>query len=296
MRNSLLWVYEGQTEYWGEVLTSRAGLWSRAEALDSLAATAAYYDHMTGRSWRTLADTVNDEIINPRRPMSWESWQRFEDYYSEALLVWLDVDTLIRARSHGARALDDFARRFYAVNDGSYVPLTYRFGDVVAALNAVEPYDWAGFLNTRLYGHATGAPLDGIARGGYRLSYDETPNLYVASHDAEHKAVDLSYSLGIVCDHEGVLKTVWWDSPAFKAGLTAGMQLIAIDGASFDSDLLRDAVRLGRSTQAPLELLVRNNGRYRTVAVDYHGGLRYPHLVRNEQVPALLDAILAPRG
>ena len=296
MRNSLLWVYEGQTEYWGEVLTSRANLWTRAEALDSLAATAAFYDHMAGREWRTLADTTNDEIINPRRPMSWETWQRFEDYYSEAQLIWLDVDTLIRERSGNARSLDDFARRFYSINDGSYVPVTYRFADVVAALNAVEPYDWAAFLNQRVYSHTRGAPLDGIARGGYRLSYDDTPNLYTTSHETEHKSTDLLYSLGLSAEHDGTLREVVWEGPAFKAGLTAGTQLVAIDGATFEPELLKDAVRLAKGTSTPIRLLVKTNNRFRTVEIDYHNGLRYPHLVRDPQHPALLDAILAPKG
>ena len=296
MRNSLLWVYEGQTEYWGDVLTARAGLRTPTEALETLAATAAYYDYMAGREWRTLADTTNDEIINPRRPMSWESWQRFEDYYDESELVWLDVDTLIRERSHNARSLDDFARRFFSINDGSYVPVTYRFDDVVATLNAVEPYDWATFLNHRLYSHERGAPLDGIVRGGYVLSYDDTPNVYTASREAEHKTVELRYSLGLTAEHDGTIREVLWDSPAFKAGLTSGIQITAIDGAAFDADLLKTVVRLAKDGKEPLHLLVKQNSRYRNVDIDYHGGLRYPHLKRDDKRPALLDSILAPRS
>ena len=296
MRNSLLWVYEGQTQYWGEVLTARAGLWTRAEALDTLADTAAYYDHFPGRSWRTLSDTTNDEIINPRRPMSWPNWQRFEDYYSEGQLVWLDADTLIRERSHGARSLDDFARRFFGIDDGSYVPVTYRFEDVVAALNAVEPYDWAAFLSTRLTGHGPGAPLDGIARGGYRLAYDDTANAYVSARETENKHTNLLYSLGLAVDHEGKITELLWDSPAFAAGLTSGITLIAVNGATFDGEALKAAVRAAATGKEPIRLLVRQNKRLREVAIDYHGGLRYPHLVRDETKPALLDAILAPRS
>src|SRR6202046_1100815 len=150
MQDSLLWVYEGQTQYWGQVLAARSGLRTRKEALDQLAITAAHYEIQKGRQWRTLQDTTNDEIINPRRPQSWLDWQRFEDYYDEGALIWLDADTWIRERSKGARSLDDFARAFFGIDDGSFAVVTYTFDDVVKALNAVEPNDWSSFLRQRL--------------------------------------------------------------------------------------------------------------------------------------------------
>ena len=295
MRNSLLWVYEGQTEYWGDVLTARSGLLTRADALDSLAAVAAYYDHVAGRSWRSLGDTVNDEIINPRRPMSWSSWQRFEDYYDEGELIWLDVDTLIRERSHNARSLDDFARRFFGINNGSFVPVTYRLEDVVAALNAIEPYDWRTYLATKVHEHAKSAPLDGIRRGGYQLVYDDTPNAYLASRESDGKSTELLYSLGLSVDHDGRISEVLWDSVAFRAGLTAGITVVAVDGANFDGDVLKNAVRAAKGTTTPIRLLVKQNKRYRDVELNYHDGLKVPHLVRDESRPALLDDILTPR-
>ena len=164
MRDSLLWVYEGQTQYWGFVLAARSGLLTRQQALDAIAGTAALYDHREGREWRTLEDTTNDPIAAERRPLPWRSFERSEDYYSEGQLVWLDADTLIRERSGGKRSLDDFARTFFGVHDGSYVPLTYTFDDVVTALNAVEPYDWATFLRERLNGHGPYAPPGRDAR------------------------------------------------------------------------------------------------------------------------------------
>jgi predicted metalloprotease with PDZ domain len=169
MRGSMLWVYEGLTQYYGHVLAARSGLWSRAQALEALALTVATYQFRVGREWRSVVDTTNDPILSARRPAPWRSWQRNEDYYSEGLLVWLDADTLIRERSRGRRSLDDFARAFFGIEDGSWMPATYTFDDVVAALNAVEPFDWAGFLRARLYEAGTEPPLDGVARGGYRL-------------------------------------------------------------------------------------------------------------------------------
>jgi predicted metalloprotease with PDZ domain len=225
MRNSLLWVYEGQTEYWGNVLAGRAGLRTRQQSLDQFAELAAFYDNQAGRRWRALGDTGNDEIINPRRPQSWTDWQRFEDYYDEGLLLWLEVDTLIRERSQGKRSLDDFARAFFGINDGSMTVVTYTFDDIVKALNTVEPYDWAGFLGPRVNGTNRPSPLGGLAQGGYRLVYTDTASDYFTTTDTQHKRTSLEYSIGVVIDEgdkAGELQSVQWDSAAFKAGLTEG--------------------------------------------------------------------------
>jgi predicted metalloprotease with PDZ domain len=298
MQDSLLWVYEGQTEYWGSVLTARAGLWSKAQALDVWAANAAWHSSIAGRAWRPLQDTTNDEIINPRRPLSWESWQRFEDYYDEGALIWLDADTLIRECSAGKRSLDDFASHFFGVNDGSFVPLTYTFEDLVKALNAVEPYDWAGFLRQRLDGVARPAPLDGLARGGYHLIYTDKQNEYEKGREIERKVTTLRYSIGVDLDEEsgaeGTIINVMWGSPAFEAAITEGMQIIAINGEAYSADLLRRTVTAAATRPGPIELILKLKDRYRVAHVDYHGGLRYPHLERDGSAP-LLDAILAPR-
>lgn len=296
MRNSLLWVYEGGTEYWGQVLTARAGLWTKQQTLDSLAMMIAALEHAKGRSWRALQDTTADEIINPRRPLSWQSWQRFEDYYQEGALIWLDADTLIRERSQRRRSLDDFARAFFGIENGSYTPVVYTFDDVVRTLNGVEPYDGATFLRARLDERAAGAPLDGLRRGGYKLVFTETPSEYWTSVETTRtKTTNFTYSLGLVVDKEGVLTSVAWDGPAFKAGLTAGTRLVAVNGIACDPEKLREAVMLAKGQTTPIELLVRNDDRFRTVRVDYHDGLRYPHLERDPSQPARLDDILAPR-
>lgn len=302
MQNSLLWVYEGQTQYWGMVLTTRAGLWTPAQALEQWAELAAYSSTEPGRSWRALADTTNDEILNPRRPQSWRDWQRFEDYYDESALIWLDADTLIRERSGGKRSLDDFAARFFSVNDGSMIPLTYTFDDIVKALNAVEPYDWAVFLRKRVSAVAPAAPLEGLARAGYRLIWNEQPNEQEKSREHEHKETLLLYSAGLAIDEKedssGTLLGVGWDSPAFKAGLTEGMRIIAVNGDAYSADTLKQAINFAARDPAPIELIVRNGDRYAVKRLDYHAGLRYPHLTRDSSaVPAhsLLDAILEPR-
>ncbi len=221
MHDSLLWVYEGQTQYWGQVLTARSGLWTQQQALDQLALTAAYYDVQAGRRWRALQDTTNDEIINPRRPLSWRNWQRFEDYYEESQLIWLDADTLIRERSQGKRSLDDFARTFFGIDDGSFTTVAYTFDDVVKALNSVEPYDWAAFLRARLDSTATPAPLDGLRRGGYKLVFSDTPSELLKEHEDHSKRVNLLFSIGAeIDDKDGTVLEVLWDSAAFKAKMT----------------------------------------------------------------------------
>jgi predicted metalloprotease with PDZ domain len=296
MQNSLLWVYEGQTQYWGHVLTARSGLWTQQQALDELALVAAYYDVETGRRWRALQDTTNDEIINPRRPMSWRDWQRFEDYYSESQLIWLDADTLIRERSQGKRSLDDFARGFFGMDDGSFNTVTYTFQDVVKALNAVEPFDWSAFLRARLDGVGKPAPLDGLRRGGYKLVYTDTPSELVRLSDEHRKRVSLLFSIGIdIDDKDGTVLEVLWDSAAFKAGLTESSVILAINGTAYDVDVLKDAIRAAKDTKQPMEFIVKSGDRFRVVNVDYHEGLRYPHLERDASVPARLDDILAAR-
>lgn len=295
MRNSLLWVYEGGTSYWGEVLTARSGLWTKQEALDELANNVAYMQAQAGRSWRPLQDTTNDEIINPRRPMSWPSYQRFEDYYIEGGLIWLDADTLIREKSGGKKSLDDFARGFFGVDDGSYVPHAYAFDDVVKALNSVMQHDWAGFLRSRLDGVGK-VPLDGINRSGYKLVFTADPGDYWKSvENFRMKGVNHAYSLGVMLDRDGFVTFVQWDSPAAKAGVTIGMKLLAVDGLAYDPGRLAKALDRGAKTKAPLELILTLGEVFKTARIDYHGGLRYPHLVRDGSKPALLDDILAAK-
>jgi predicted metalloprotease with PDZ domain len=297
MRDSLLWVYEGQTQYWGFVLAARSGLWTREQALEAIAFQAATYDNRSGRAWRDLEDTTADPITSMRRSQPWTSWQRGEDYYNEGLLIWLDADTLIRERSGGRRSLDDFARAFFGVRNGSWVTDTYGFEDVVAALNAVEPYDWAAFLKARLTTHGPGAPLDGVGRGGYRLAYAETPTNFFKSNERRRRIVDLTYSLGVVVNRDsGALTSVQWDGPAFRAGLTEGAQIVAVNGVAYDQDELKGAIKAAAKPGAgPISLIVKRGDRYSVLAIDYHGGLRYPRLERTGVGPARLDEILEPK-
>lgn len=295
MRNSLLWVYEGLTNYLGAVLAARSGLWSEDFTRQSWAALAASMDaNRPGRAWRDLEDTTEQPIITPRRPLSWQSWQRTEDYYTEGELIWLDVDTKIRELSGEKRSLDDFARAFFAGASGAG-PVTYTFNDVVRALKAVAPFDWERFINERLYSHGPGAPLEGLTRGGWKLVYTEVPSDYLRSMEDQRKALDFTYSLGFcVSLLTGQLTEVRWGGPAYQAGLTMGTTLIAVEGREYRPERLRAAIIAAKLSRQPVELLVKNLDRYRTVRLAYFDGLKYPQLQRVEKTEDRLAAILKP--
>ena len=290
MDNELLWVYEGQTQYWGNVLAARSGLVSLAGARDAVAAMAARYDSVAGRAWRPVQDTVYDPILNARRPLGWPNWQRSEDYYVEGMLIWLDVDTRIREMSGEKRSLDDFARAFYGVNNGSHLPAFYTFDDVVATLNKIQPYDWASFLRTKLDGHGPGAPLDGLARAGWKLVYTDTPTDYIKGYDERMKALDLSYSLGFTVAQDGAIRNVVWDGVGFRAGLAANTTVVAVGDRVYKPELLKTAIKEAKDGK-PIRLLVKKGNVLRTVSLDYRGGLRYPRLERIPDTKDRLDTI-----
>ncbi|WP_293907349.1 peptidase M61 [Phenylobacterium sp.] len=295
MRDSLLWVYEGQDQYWGYVLGARSGLNTKEQTLDALAMTAAQYSTgRPGRQWRSVEDTTNDPIVAGRRPIPWTSWQRSEDYYSEGQLVWLDVDTLIREKSGGKKSLDDFARAFFGVKDGSYTELPYTFDDVVKGLNDVLPYDWSGFLTTHMRDVAPAFPLEGLGRGGYQLVYTEKPTEFWKNNEAGRKTVDLTYSIGLGLGREAMITSVLWDGPAFKAGLSVGSKILAVNGIAYDTDKLKETITAAKASRDPITLIVKDGDHFRVVALDYHDGLRYPRLQRLPGKPDLLGKIYEP--
>lgn len=297
MGPSLLWVYEGMTEYLGAVLASRSGLWSPELTRDILARYAANYDlGRAGRQWRNLQDTTQQPILDYRGRQSYQSWQRSKDYYTEGLFVWLDVDTKIRELTRGRRSLDDFARAFYGVEDGRIEPLTYTFDVVVATLNSVAPYDWTTMLRTRLDGHGSRAPLEGLERGGWRLVFMDEPSASVKESDSADGTQNFLYSLGVNLGKDGKVGEVFWESVAFRAGVAPGMTVVAINGKAYTHARLKDALKAAKADpKLPTELLVRSADTFRAIRLDYHDGLRYPHLERIEKTPDLLSSIMKPR-
>ena len=295
MRDSLLWVYEGQTQYWGQVLAARSGLVSAADIREDLAEEAARLQVQGGRAWRNLQDTTNEPILqNQPGRRDWRTWQRSFDFYDEGALIWLEADMLIRQKSGGKRSLDDFARRFFGAEPARVAPLTYTFDDVVLALDKVQPFDWAGFLRERLDTHEAPALLNGLAASGWTLAWRDTPSDYLKAKLAAAKRADFSHSLGLVIGEGGKLASVAWNSPAFRAGAAPTATLLAVDGRAYTEEVLKEAISLAVNTQAPIALLVKAGDRYRTLSVDWHGGLRYPTLQRVAGTPDRLGQLLAP--
>jgi predicted metalloprotease with PDZ domain len=299
MGDSLLWVYEGQTQYWGLVLTARAGMWSSQQFRDALAMDAAKYDRARpGFEWRTLEDTTNDATAAHRESLPYRSWQMSEEYYSGGEMMWLGADAKIRELTHGAKSLDNFAQGFFGVDDGSYVTRTYALDDVVAALNGVVAYDWAGFLHQRV---DTVKPplLDGLAASGWKLTYSDHPSEFGQQYDSRPESARHMYnfiwSIGLSIDKQGQINDVLWNGPAFKAGISTGATLVAVNGRDYSRQVLKDAITAAKDSKSPIELSLKYQGGFDTVRVDYHGGLHYPHLERIAGSPDYLTQIIAAR-
>jgi len=291
MRGDLLWVYEGLTQYFGWVLTMRAGLVPSEWWRDDLAATASLMDTRAGRVWRPLEDTAVGAQLLHRSTPEWQSWRRAADYYPEGLLVWLDADVLIRTRTNGARSLDDFARVFYGgPNHGAEVK-PYTLDELVATLDKIAPYDWRGFFRTRIDDVQPRAPLGGITGGGWRLVYDAKPNERLHAIQQEDKVESFSDSLGFLMKEDGQVEDVIPGTPAAKAGLAPAMRVLGVDGRKLTKESIDDALKLDRGT---IELLVLNSDFYKVLRVAYRGGDKEPHLQREAGKSDLLSAIGKP--
>jgi predicted metalloprotease with PDZ domain len=294
MIGDLLWVYEGLTEYLGDVLAARSGLWTDEQYREALASTAAQLDHRAGRQWRPLADTARSVEALRLLGSQWQNWRRGLDYYPEGELIWLEVDAIIRQQTRGQRSLNDFCRRFHGGESGAPTVVPYTFDDVVRTLNEVAPYDWAKLLHERVEATSTHAPLGGIERGGWRLVYNDRPNSI--SHAAEKlsKHPDFSYTLGFRVGEDGKLDDVIAGSPAYQSGLGPGMRLVAVNGRKWSPAALHAALRAAQASDQPIELLVENAQFFKTYSVVYHEGEKNPHLERVSDQRDVLGEILKP--
>ena len=296
MKGDLLWVYEGLTNYLGEVLAARSGLLTSQQFMDSLAMTAASMDTESGRKWRPLADTAVDAQVLYDADADYRDYRRDVDFYPEGTLLWLDADVQIRQLSKGAKSLDDFCRAFYGGPGGAPAMKPYTFDDLVAALNAVQPNDWAGFFRARLDSTGAHAPLGGITDGGWNLVYTGIPTPMWLAAAEDHKLSDLSYSLGFKVKDDGAIMDVTMGGPAQKAGIAPSTQLIAVNGRQFTPAVLTDAVTATAAGGQTLELLVKSGEFYETHRFDYAGGEKYPTLVRNPAVADLVSPIIAAKA
>jgi predicted metalloprotease with PDZ domain len=294
MIGDLLWVYEGLTEYLGDVLAARSGLWTAEQYREALAGTAAYLDHRPGREWRSLEDTTRSVQMLRLLGSQWSSWRRGLDYYPEGELIWLEVDSMIRQQTHGQRSLDDFCRRFHGGSSGAAVVVPYTFEDVVSALNEVAPYDWAKLLKERINATSSHAPLGGIEGEGWKLVYNDQPNVLTEAAEKQFKFADFSYSLGLSLAEDGKIDDVIVGSPAYQSGVGPGMKLIAVNERKWSPMVLHDAIKAAQGKTEPIELLVENGKFFQTYTVSYHEGNKNPHLERVSGQADVLDGMLAP--
>ena len=302
MQNTLLWVYEGQTQFWGYILAARSGVQSKQTVLDMFAVAAAkYLEGTPGRSWRSVEDTTAAPQLNRRRPLPFSSLTRGEDYYVEGALTWLEADQIIREGTKGKKGLDDFAKAFFGVRDGDWGELTYDFDEVVKTLNGIYPYDWASFLKTRLYDTNQPAPMKGLQMAGYKLVWKDEPNSYVKGISGYRNSLDLTYSLGLGLSSDGTVGSVLWDGLAFNAGIVGGAKIVAVNDEAYSADVIKAAVTAAKTGNAgadkPITLLVKRGDRYQTIELDYHEGLRWPWL--ESTTPGKtngFDKLLAPHA
>jgi len=296
MKGDLLWVYEGLTQYLGEILSARSGLWSAEEYRDHLAAVAAQMDSRSGRAWRPLGDTAVFAQVLYDTGWDYQDYRRNTDFYPEGSLIWLEVDAMIRKLSHGVKSLDDFCRSFHGGPGGAPAIKPYTLDDVVAALNAIQPYDWKAYFKDRLESVSPHAPLGGVERSGWKLAYTAEPSTWTKAAGEYYKTTDVSYSLGFLVDEDGIIQDVKYDGPARKAGVTPAVKLIAVNGREFKPAVLHEAIKAAATKPDPIELLVKNGEFYAVHRIDYHQGERYPHLVRVESEPDLLSQMTASQS
>jgi predicted metalloprotease with PDZ domain len=296
MHGDLLWVYEGLTDYLGNILAARTGLRTPEQFREQLAYTAAMLDHRAGRTWRPLQDTAISVQSLFAAPTEWSNWRRTADYYPEGELLWLEVDSLIRQKSNGQKSLNDFCHLFHGGQSGPPAVVTYKFEDVVTALNQIVPNDWAKLLRERLDSKSPRAPMGGITNDGWKLVYTDQKNATVDAREKSNDNIDLSFSIGLIATKQGDIRDVIPGSPAYAAGLGPGMKLIAVNGRKWSKDVIRAALRASVHNQQLLSLLAENGEYYNTYQVNYHEGDRYPHLVRVEGQPNLLDEVIKPQA
>jgi predicted metalloprotease with PDZ domain len=291
----LLWVYEGLTTYLGNVLAARSGLRSAEQTREHIALLASTLDHRAGRTWRSLENTSRAAQILYFSPSEWISYRRGTDFYPESVLIWLEADVTIRKLSDGHRSLDDFCRTFLGGSETMPVVKAYNFDDLVAAMNEVTRYDWRTFFLERLQSVSAHAPLGGLIGGGWELTYNDEPNQMIAASQAIPGPVDYTSSIGLLVKPDGTVHDAIPGMPAYQRGIRPYTRILAVNGRQFSTEELNKALAESKKQVAPIALLISNGGFVESHEVDYHSGLRYPHLVRNEASRNYLDEILKPR-
>ena len=293
MKTDLLWVYEGLTDYLGPMLAARSGLWTQEQYHEYLASIAAMLGPgRPGRTWRPLLDTAIAEPGLDFERGGWMNWRRGTDYYDEGDLLWLEVATIIHRESGGRKSMDDFCQEFHGGPNRGPEVKTYTFDELVKALNAFAPFDWAGFFHTRLTSTSAEAPVGGIENSGWKVVFNDQPSKLEGRRGNPTDA----YSIGLQLGNDGEVTDSIVGSPAFEAGISSHMKVVGVNGRVYTAELLADAIKSAKGSSQPITLLVVVDDYFRTCTIHYHDGARYPHLVRDDQLPDYLDELIKPRA
>jgi predicted metalloprotease with PDZ domain len=295
MIGDLLWVYEGLTSYWAEVLATRSGLETVGQVKDRLALYQAEMDARTGRGWRNLEDVSRAAQVLYSAGQPWTILRRSTDFYREGPLLWLQVDSILRERSKGARSLDTFAADFFGAPDGAVTVKPYTYDELIAALNHVAPFDWNSLLQADLLATRPTPVSPGLEAAGWTVVYTDEPNRAAVDTESTSQQADLSTSIGLVIDQDGTIVDVAPDSAAGRAGLAPASKLMGVNHRVYSADLLRQAIVNAETTPQAIDLLTLTDGYYAEFPVGYHNGLRSPHLSRIAGKPDLLTTVLQPR-
>jgi predicted metalloprotease with PDZ domain len=294
MRTDLLWVYEGMNQYLGDLLSFRTGIRNPKDYPEYLASIWAAMDSEPGRGTEPLIDTTTAAPYLYEAEGQYSSLRRTAgDFYTEGELIWLDADTIIREQSGGRKSLDTFLHAFTDPAVTGPITKTYTREDVEKLLSSVVPYDWHGFFQRYVYEVSPHPPSDDLARAGWRLVYNDKPNKFIAASEALRHNMNYWYSLGININGKGEIRNVRENSPAWKAGLSPGVKVMAVNGQAWDPDALEFAVKATSGASSTVTFIADNNGAVGTYTLDYHGGLRFPHLERIAGKPDMLAKIMA---
>ncbi|HUA09248.1 MAG TPA: PDZ domain-containing protein [Candidatus Acidoferrales bacterium] len=297
-QTDLLWVYEGMNQYLGDLLSFRAGIRNPKDYPEYLASLYAEMDTETGRDTTPVIDLTTGAPYYYEARGDYHAIRRGAgDFYTEGELIWLDVDTIIRERSHGARSLDTFLHAYTQPAVTGPIVKPYDRAEIESLLNGVEPYDWHSFFEKYVYSVTQHPPTDELERAGWRLVYSDKPNAFISAGEKLRHTMNAWYSIGAqISSRTGRVSDVRENSPAWKAGLAVGETIEAIDGQAFDPDSFEYALKKAEHGGPPLSLIVSQNGWFTTLSVDYHDGPLYPHLERIANVPDMLYEIMKPHA
>lgn len=292
MKDDLLWVYEGMTQFMGHLLSARAGWWTPEQWREQMALNYVEMNTTRGREWRPLVDTATGVPATSfgRGGPSWSSARRRADYYVEMTIIWLEVDMKIRELTDGKRSIFDFQRLFHGGPSNGPELKPYTFDEVVATLNKVAPYDWAALLKERVYQLQPELSQKGFEMAGWKLVYNDKPNSMMGLLYGSKGGLMLNTSIGLFVAPDGTIQDVMPGYLGDKAGLAPDMKILSVNGGKYSDDRLSQATKMGGT----IDLIVSYKEDVRPVSIVYEGGLKIPHLERIAGAPNRFEDLLKP--